>query len=180
MRLFDEAPAQRGFFRAASSGGGNTRCLLRLGDRGLLRLRDMIKVCNETLAGYKAGHPGRDKFDNVEVIAARPAYSRYLLRELDDEIAKHVPLYKDYLEVLKRAEAFNSNRPSFAKSGGTVRPSGITHPAPERPARDPDGRNRAFASRRAALRASPRQRTRSGGSKGRTCKHPRARARERR
>jgi hypothetical protein len=35
------------------------------------------------------------------VIAARDAYSDYLLRELDDEIAKHVPEYQEYLEVLK-------------------------------------------------------------------------------
>ena len=41
------------------------------------------------------------RFDNAAVIAARDAYSDYLLRELDDEIAKHVPDYREYLEVLK-------------------------------------------------------------------------------
>jgi hypothetical protein len=40
-------------------------------------------------------------FDNDSVIAARAGYSDYLLHELDDEIAKHVPDYKEYLEVLK-------------------------------------------------------------------------------
>ena len=71
-------------------------------DRTFLRPRDMIKFCNETLNAYKKSAERSEKFDNAEVIAARPAYSTYLLRELDDEIAKHVPLYKDHLEVLKR------------------------------------------------------------------------------
>lgn len=35
------------------------------------------------------------------MIAARDGYSDYLLRELDDEIAKHVPDYREHLEVLK-------------------------------------------------------------------------------
>jgi hypothetical protein len=73
-------------------------------DRTFLRPRDMIKFCNETLNASK--RPDRPNvgpsFDNSDVIAARPEYSAYLLRELDDEIAKHVPQYKEYLEVLKR------------------------------------------------------------------------------
>ncbi len=74
-------------------------------DRTFLRPRDMIKYCNEVLVAYKgASNDGQPepKFDNATVIAARPTYSAYLLRELDDEIAKHIPEYKEYLEVLKR------------------------------------------------------------------------------
>ena len=73
-------------------------------DRTFLRPRDMIKFCNEILSAYKQeGQEGEvEKFDNASVHAARAAYSTYLLRELDDEIAKHVPAYKEYLEVLKR------------------------------------------------------------------------------
>lgn len=74
-------------------------------DRTFLRPRDMIKFCNEVLAAHKAAastETPESKFDNASVIAARPAYSTYLLRELDDEIAKHVPDYREYLEVLKR------------------------------------------------------------------------------
>jgi hypothetical protein len=41
------------------------------------------------------------KFTNEDVIAARDPYSDYLLRELDDEIAKHVPDYEEHMEVLK-------------------------------------------------------------------------------
>lgn len=72
-------------------------------DRTFLRPRDMIKFCNEILAAYREAEAADGlKFDNASVIAARPAYSSYLLRELDDEIAKHVPDYREYLEVLKR------------------------------------------------------------------------------
>jgi hypothetical protein len=71
-------------------------------DRTFLRPRDMIKFCNEVLAAYVDRHEdSTGKFDNESVIAAREGYSEYLLRELDDEIAKHVPSYQEYLEVLK-------------------------------------------------------------------------------
>lgn len=72
-------------------------------DRTFLRPRDMIKFSNEVLTAHKALHPDQPgiRFDNDVVITARDAYSDYLLRELDDEIAKHVPNYQEYLEVLK-------------------------------------------------------------------------------
>lgn len=72
-------------------------------DRTFLRPRDMIKFCNEILRAHKARDHGEQdgRFDNEDVIAAREPYSDYLLRELDDEIAKHVPDYQEHLEVLK-------------------------------------------------------------------------------
>jgi hypothetical protein len=71
-------------------------------DRTFLRPRDMIKFCNEVLLSYQQQRDSADdRFDNESVHAAREAYSEYLLNELDDEIAKHVPRYKEYLEVLK-------------------------------------------------------------------------------
>jgi hypothetical protein len=71
-------------------------------DRTFLRPRDMIKFCNEILHQYRSDPTGGSGvFDNTSVHGARDAYSDYLLNELDDEIAKHVPDYKDYLEVLK-------------------------------------------------------------------------------
>jgi hypothetical protein len=74
-------------------------------DRTFLRPRDMIKFCNEILHSHKTRRGGNaaadEKFDNEDVIAARDQYSDYLLRELDDEIAKHVPDYQEYLEALK-------------------------------------------------------------------------------
>ncbi len=78
-------------------------------DRTFLRPRDMIKFCNEILRAYQLRasllptfeDAHGSVFDNDAVHAARDAYSDYLLSELDDEIAKHVPNYKEYLEVLK-------------------------------------------------------------------------------
>lgn len=71
-------------------------------DRTFLRPRDMIKFCNEVLAAFKDAPTSDGKFDNQAVHAARDSYSNYLLNELDDEIAKHVPDYKDYLELIKQ------------------------------------------------------------------------------
>ncbi|MFI9246962.1 P-loop ATPase, Sll1717 family [Streptomyces sp. NPDC053086] len=71
-------------------------------DRTFLRPRDIIKFCNEVLAQYKQPiFATGEQFDNQVVHEARSGYSDYLLNELDDEIAKHVPQYKEYLEVVK-------------------------------------------------------------------------------
>ncbi|MFF9756333.1 P-loop ATPase, Sll1717 family [Streptomyces sp. NPDC014344] len=71
-------------------------------DRTFLRPRDIIKFCNEVLEQYKQPiFAAGEQFDNQAVHEARSGYSDYLLNELDDEIAKHVPQYKEYLEVVK-------------------------------------------------------------------------------
>lgn len=83
-------------------------------DRTFLRPRDMIRFCNEVLAVYKAqGGAADGKFDNTAVHAARDGYSEYLLNELDDEIAKHAPHYKEYLEVIKELGALQFSADSF-------------------------------------------------------------------
>jgi hypothetical protein len=56
------------------------------------------------------------------VIDARDAYSAYLLNELDDEIAKHVPSYKEYLEILKSIGNVQFTPQQFGK-GWEGRPS---------------------------------------------------------
>ncbi len=73
-------------------------------DRTFLRPRDIIKFCNTVLTAYQ-NSPDSGKFENGSVHAARDAYSDYLLNELDDEVVKHVPEYKEYLEVLKSVGA---------------------------------------------------------------------------
>lgn len=74
-------------------------------DRTYLRPRDMIRICNATLQQYKQrkakAADGQEKIINTDVINARADYSEYLLRELDDEIHKHVPKYKMYMELLR-------------------------------------------------------------------------------
>jgi hypothetical protein len=80
--------------------------------RTFLRPRDIIKFCNEVLAAHRRnGRSGR--FENADLIDARAQYSDYLLNELDDEIAKHVPDYREYLEVVQSVGRETFNRQSF-------------------------------------------------------------------
>jgi hypothetical protein len=86
-------------------------------DRTFRRPRDMIKFCNEILTAYKArGDVGAAKFANEDIIAARRAYSEYLLRELQDEVHKHAPNYDDYLEIVKSLEALQFSRAEFEEA----------------------------------------------------------------
>lgn len=75
-------------------------------DRTYLRPRDIIKFCNVVLSQYKDRKSSdngvtNEKFNNVDINKAKTNYSDYMLKELDDEIHKHIPEYKDYLEILK-------------------------------------------------------------------------------
>lgn len=84
-------------------------------DRTLLRPRDMIKFCNEILEAYKSdGLSGA--IPNEPIHQARENYSNYLLNEIDDEIAKHVPSYKEYLEVIKTVGAEKFEKQIFVDS----------------------------------------------------------------
>lgn len=97
-------------------------------DRTYLRPRDIIKFCNEVLKAHKRSASGSELFDNASVQTARAEYSYYLLNELDDEIAKHVPEYKEYVEVLKLhgSEVFTFD--DFS-SKWTARTSSTTSPS---------------------------------------------------
>jgi hypothetical protein len=57
----------------------------------------MIKFCNELLRAHLATRTteNHEKFDDGAVIAARESCSDYLLRDRDDEIAKHGPAYHE-------------------------------------------------------------------------------------
>lgn len=83
-------------------------------DRTFRRPRDVIKFVNEVLIAYKA-HSGSESelFENRDIVAARPPYSEYLLKELADEIFKHVPAYRDYVDILKSLEALQFTREEF-------------------------------------------------------------------
>lgn len=84
-------------------------------DRTFRRPRDMIKFCNEVLAAYKR-RGGSARFANEDIIAARPAYSDYLLRELQDEVHKHAPNYDDYLDIIKSLDARQFSREEFEEA----------------------------------------------------------------
>lgn len=74
-------------------------------DRTYLRPRDMIKFVNSVLDRYKERNRGKEtdstRFSNEDVHTARIEYSEYLGAELDDEIHKHLPEYKRYLDLLR-------------------------------------------------------------------------------
>jgi len=83
-------------------------------DRTFRRPRDAIKFANEVLRAYKARGGSPDgKLENKDMIAARAPYSEYLLKELSDEIFKHVPAYRDYIDILKSLEALQFTREDF-------------------------------------------------------------------
>ena len=85
-------------------------------DRTFLRPRDVIKFCNEILRAHTSSSASGAQFANESIHAARDAYSDYLLNELDDEIAKHVPHYKEYLEVLKELGSLNFSLEAFSNA----------------------------------------------------------------
>lgn len=83
-------------------------------DRTFLRPRDIIKFCNEILKAHNSVDGGGSQFTNESIHLARDSYSEYLLQELDDEIAKHAPLYREYLEVIKELGSLNFAVDDFA------------------------------------------------------------------
>ena len=95
-------------------------------DRTYLRPRDVIKFCNEVLYQYKnrllieqeqpIEEPGESinyKFDNRDINSAKSEYSNYFLNELDDEIHKHIPGYKNYLEIFKALGVLQFSRDEY-------------------------------------------------------------------
>ncbi len=85
-------------------------------DRTFCRPRDAIKFANEVLKAYKGrGGDETGKFQNEDIIAARVNFSEYLLKELGDEIFKHIPKHRDYLDILKSLEALQFGSDEFAE-----------------------------------------------------------------
>ena len=88
-------------------------------DRTYLRPRDIIKFTNCALARFKErkksqGDEGsEDKIDNLDVHNARIEFSEYFLREIDDEVHKHMPDYERYLDVLRALGKWQFDREEF-------------------------------------------------------------------
>jgi hypothetical protein len=93
-------------------------------DRTYLRPRDMIKFCNCALARYKErrcekvdlndeSKDSRDKIDNVDIHNARLEYSEYFLKEIDDEVHKHLPDYEKHLDVLRALGKWQFDKNEF-------------------------------------------------------------------
>jgi hypothetical protein len=89
-------------------------------DRTYLRPRDMIKFTNCSLAKYRERRAGAiggtdapDKIDNADIHNARTEYSEYFLREIDDEVHRHMPTYDRYLDVLRAIGKWQFDRDEF-------------------------------------------------------------------
>jgi hypothetical protein len=92
-------------------------------DRTYLRPRDMIKFCNCALAKFKeriisedSSSDSQEKIDNVDVHNARVEYSEYFLKEIDDEVHKHLPDYDRYLDVLRAIGKWQFEKNDFEET----------------------------------------------------------------
>ncbi len=102
-------------------------------DRTYLRPRDLIKFTNCALAKYRerVGKPFEQdhalKIDNVDVHNARIEYSEYFLREIDDEVHKHLPDYEKHLDVLRALGQWQFEKNEFETTFKAQYPSsGLT------------------------------------------------------
>jgi hypothetical protein len=88
-------------------------------DRTYLRPRDFIKFTNCALSRYKertssgASPEDATKIDNIDVHNARIEFSEYFLREIDDEVHKHMPNYEQELDVLRALGKWQFDRNEF-------------------------------------------------------------------
>lgn len=89
-------------------------------DRTYLRPRDIIKFTNSILGNYKKRMAivtetsgNLVKFSNVDIHDSRTEYSNYLQSELEDEIPKHMPEYKGYLDLLRAIGGWQFERALF-------------------------------------------------------------------
>jgi hypothetical protein len=102
-------------------------------DRTYLRPRDMIKFSNSTLSAYQArvssqtGEGEADKIDNFDVHTARVEFSEYFLRELDDEVHKHIPEYERHLDILRIIGTWQFDRNEFERVYSMQHPEGTTN-----------------------------------------------------
>ena len=63
---------------------------------------------------------------NEDIRNARRAYSKYLLNELDDEIAASTPRWVDYVEVLRRIQTTRFTRQVFDEAYDDLSKRGIS------------------------------------------------------
>ena len=103
-------------------------------DRTYLRPRDMIKFANCALARFKerprnpAEPDHAEKVDNVDVHNARIEYSEYFLREIDDEVHKHLPDYEKHLNVLRALGKWQFEKTEFEEAFAAQYPTSPLSP----------------------------------------------------
>jgi hypothetical protein len=104
-------------------------------DRTYLRPRDIIKFTNCALERFKErrkqteSEGSTEKIDNVDVHNARVEFSEYFLREIDDEVHKHMPDYEKYLEILRSLGTWQFERDDFEAKFNERYPESTETPA---------------------------------------------------
>ncbi|HEX6205868.1 MAG TPA: hypothetical protein VFZ29_08695 [Solirubrobacterales bacterium] len=81
--------------------------------RTYLRPRDMIYFGNKCLEAARTA--GAERVTNQNVAEARPAYSEFLVDELDDEIHPVLEDWKGYLDLLRRLHTMRFTREEFTQ-----------------------------------------------------------------
>jgi hypothetical protein len=104
-----QLPEGSNYWSAAFDGQvmrGTQHKFAHIASRGYLRPRDVIKFCNcalkEAKLRIKADATAEHRIINSDLRKSRRAYSQYLLKELDDEIAPSYPTWQQELELLRR------------------------------------------------------------------------------
>jgi hypothetical protein len=90
-----------------------------MASRTYLRPRDMIQFSNCCL--LQARTAGASLIENRHIAAARPAYSQYLVGELEDEMSEAVPYWPRLLDVLRRIHHLRFTPVEFAESYRALR-----------------------------------------------------------
>lgn len=118
-------------FDSAEKMRGTTSKFRHMARRTYLRPRDIIKFSN--LAVVEAQKRLRDgkktrtlKVDNEDIGLARVEYSRYLVRELNDEIGPEWPDWKDYLELIRRVGKLDMTKARLRTEYDALAKPGLT------------------------------------------------------
>lgn len=70
-------------------------------DRTFKRPRDMIKFSNEVLRTFRQDSADGENFQNQHIISAREEHSKYMQRELVDEMHQHFPAERMAFDLLR-------------------------------------------------------------------------------
>jgi hypothetical protein len=91
--------------------------------RTYLRPRDMIQCANLCLK--EAQREKSESITNQDIAQARPAYSRFLVTQLDDEVHPVAPEWRRYMDALRRIHTMRFRREDFAAVYDELRLEGL-------------------------------------------------------
>lgn len=81
--------------------------------RTFMRPRDIIQFCNSALSQAKTRNDEPLVFANRDIVGARDKYSKYLKKELDDEILPHWPRWTEALQACSALQTITFSKAAF-------------------------------------------------------------------